>query len=116
MATAGHRKPRGRASARRPPDAADRVPPLAEALGSAVAPADVGPVEKLTPLDHDGLVPVAAITLGWGIAAVVLLLTSDDLAADDRTWWLWTCVAGFGLGLLGYAYCRRRRDAIRAQR
>ena len=29
-------------------------------------------------------------------------------------WWLWTCLAGFGLGLFGLEYCRRRRKA-RAQ-
>jgi hypothetical protein len=27
--------------------------------------------------------------------------------------WLWTCIAGFGLGLLGLEYCRRRRNALR---
>jgi len=26
-------------------------------------------------------------------------------------WWLWTCLAGFGLGLFGLEYCRRRRRA-----
>ena len=32
-----------------------------------------------------------------------------------RTWWLWTCLAGFGLGLFGLEYCRRRRR-MRAER
>ena len=35
--------------------------------------------------------------------------------AGSRTrahaWWLWTCLAGFGLGLFGLEYCRRRRKA-----
>jgi hypothetical protein len=25
-------------------------------------------------------------------------------------WWLWTCLAGFGLGIIGWDYCRRRRN------
>jgi len=25
-------------------------------------------------------------------------------------WWLWTCLAGFGLGVWGWDYCRRRRN------
>ena len=31
------------------------------------------------------------------------------LQDSGRTWWLWTCLAGFGLGLCGLEYCRRRR-------
>jgi hypothetical protein len=85
-------------------------------VGSAVAPADVGPAGELAPLDHDGLVPIAVITAAWAVAAVVLFVMRDSLAEDDHEWWLWTCIAGFGLGLLGYAYSRRRRDALRAKR
>ena len=67
------------------------------------------------PLDHDGLVPIAVLTAAWGVAAVVLFVLRADLADNDQVWWLWTCVAGFGLGLLGYAFCRRRRDALRTE-
>ena len=88
---------------------------MVEVLGTAVAPADTGPADELSPLEHDGLVPIAVITAAWGLAAVVLVLLRADLADDDRTWWLWTCVAGFGLGLLGYAFSRRRRDSLRAK-
>ncbi|MCZ9337881.1 DUF2530 domain-containing protein, partial [Streptomyces sp. TRM76130] len=33
---------------------------------------------------------------------------------DDRghLWWLWTCLAGAGLGLIGIWYVRRRDAAI----
>lgn len=88
---------------------------MVEAVGTAVAPADTGPSGDLTPLEHDGLVPIAVITAAWGAAAVVLVLLRADLAESDRTWWLWTCVAGFGLGLLGYAFSRQRRDSLRAK-
>ncbi len=32
------------------------------------------------------------------------------MAEADRGWWLWTCLAGFGLGVIGWDYCRRRRN------
>jgi hypothetical protein len=84
---------------------------VVETIASAVAPAEIGPEEAITPLEHDGLVPIAVFTAAWGIAAIVLFFLRTELADNDRTWWLWTCVAGFGLGLLGYAFCRRRRDS-----
>ena len=86
-----------------------------EAIGAAIAPAETGPVQQLTPLDHDGLLPIAVLTAAWGVAAIVLVVLRADLVESGRMWWLWTCVAGFGLGLLGYAYSRRRRDAMRAK-
>ncbi|MCW2759790.1 MAG: hypothetical protein JWO46_3536, partial [Nocardioidaceae bacterium] len=33
------------------------------------------------------------------------------LREDGHLWWLWTCLAGFGLGMAGWDYCRRRRRA-----
>ena len=114
MSSAGHRKPRGRAQRVRPAATPAETPDLVEEIGSAVAPADVGP-DELSPLDHDGLLPIAVLTVAWAVAAVVLVVVREDLADSDRTWWLWTCVAGFGLGLLGYTFSRRRRDALRAR-
>jgi hypothetical protein len=114
MSTAGHRKPRGR-SARTEQAPTEAEPGGLEAVGAAIAPADVGPEAELTPLDHDGLIPIAVLTAAWAVAAIVLFFMRIDLAENDRTWWLWTCVAGFGLGLLGFAYSRRRRDALRAK-
>lgn len=66
----------------------------------------------LKPLDVDGVRTVLWGTVLWVVAFVVLLLMRDDLAESGRTWWLWTCLAGAGLGLIGYEYARRRRDAI----
>jgi hypothetical protein len=31
------------------------------------------------------------------------------LHAGDRDWWPWTCVAGMGLGAIGWVYLRRGR-------
>ncbi|MEV0593044.1 DUF2530 domain-containing protein [Nonomuraea cavernae] len=41
----------------------------------------------------------------WVVALAVLLVLRP--AAQD-SWWIWTCVAGVGLGLLGLLYVRRR--------
>jgi hypothetical protein len=38
----------------------------------------------------------------------------DDLKRDGEEWWLWVTVAGFVLGLIGFAYCRHRWAAIQA--
>lgn len=62
----------------------------------------------IEPLDVTG---VRTVTTGTGIfalAALVLLLNLDWLRDQDRTWWLWTCVVGVGLGVFGYVYCSRR--------
>lgn len=64
------------------------------------------------PVDVDGVRTVLVGTVMWLVALVVVLVMRDDLAESGREWWVWTCVAGVGLGLLGYAYTRRRRDAI----
>lgn len=111
----GHRRQRGRNQQPRPAEPAADAPEPLEVVASVVAPADTGPPAELSPLEHDGLVPIAILTALWGLAAVALFLLRADLADSDRTWWLWTCVAGFGLGLLGYAFSRRRRDALRAR-
>lgn len=64
------------------------------------------------PVDVDGVRTVLVGTVLWGLAFVVTLVMRDDLVASGREWWVWTCLAGTGLGMLGYAYTRRRRDAI----
>jgi Protein of unknown function (DUF2530) len=64
------------------------------------------------PVDVDGVRTVAVGTVLWAITFVVLVLFRDDLDAEGVGWWLWTCLAGVGLGLLGLEYTRKRRDAI----
>jgi hypothetical protein len=62
---------------------------------------------------------VAIVTGGtvlWLVAFVVLLPFHTRLSADGDSKWLWTCLAGFGLGLIGIWYCRARRDAIARSR
>jgi hypothetical protein len=68
----------------------------------------------VAPLDVDGVLAAAVGTLAWTVALLVLALRRDELVATGRTWWLWTCLAGVGLGLLGLSYCTHRRDALRS--
>jgi hypothetical protein len=43
----------------------------------------------------------------WLVALVVTLLRHDRLAAEDRTWWIWTAATGAVLGVAGLVYLRR---------
>jgi hypothetical protein len=68
-------------------------------------------VADVEPLDVDGTRTVAVGSALWLVAFLVLLPFHDTLSASGRGWWLWTCLAGFGLGVIGWDYCRRRRKA-----
>lgn len=79
--------------------------------GSNVSGVDV------EPLDEDGVGAVAAGTVAWLIAFVVLwAFFRDELAAHDAQWWLAVCLVGAGLGLLGLVYTVRRRNVYRKAR
>jgi hypothetical protein len=68
-------------------------------------------VADLAPLDVDGIRTVEVGVALWLVAFVALLPFYGRLQDTGRLWWLWTCLAGVGLGLLGLEYCRRRRKA-----
>jgi 4-amino-4-deoxy-L-arabinose transferase-like glycosyltransferase len=60
----------------------------------------------------------AIITVAWAVALTVVLVLRDRLPAGDR-WWLWTCVAGLGLGTYHNAKMpriKRGRDRSAARR
>ena len=44
----------------------------------------------------------------WLAALAVLLLFLPQLGESGRDWWLWTCVAGLALGLIGILYTHWR--------
>ena len=67
-------------------------------------------VADVDPLDVDGVRTVAVGAAMWLVGFVLLLPFAGRLADTDRLWWLWTCLAGFGLGVIGWDYCRRRRN------
>jgi len=66
-------------------------------------------------VDVDGVAIVTVGTILWAIAFVALLPLRSRLADHNADWWLWTCLAGVGMGLWGINYCRRRRNRIRAR-
>ena len=72
----------------------------------------VAPVE---PMDLDGIRTLQIGTLAWLVGFLALLPFYNSLADDGRAWWLWTCLTGFGFGLFGYEYCRRRKAARAAR-
>ena len=72
-------------------------------------------VAPVAPLDVDGTRTVAVGSLLFLAAFVLLLPFHDRLEAAGKGWWQWTCLAGFGLGLVGWAYCRRRRNRRQAR-
>ena len=72
-------------------------------------------VADVEPLDVNGIRTVEVGTALWLIGFLALLPFYGRLSDDGHTWWLWTCLAGFGLGLFGLEYCRRRRK-VRASR
>ena len=67
---------------------------------------------EVPPLDVTGVRTIGVGVALWIIAFAALLPFYSTLQEDDRGWWLWTCMAGFGLGLLGLEYCRRRRNRM----
>jgi Protein of unknown function (DUF2530) len=83
----------------------DEQPPAHDAAPRAYLVADV------QPLDVDGVRTVEVGIVVWLVAFVALLPFYSPLADAGRLWWLWTCMAGLGLGLFGLEYCRRRRNA-----
>lgn len=55
------------------------------------------------PREADDRLVTASITAAWAVALVVLVILRGSLPPGER-WWVWTCVAGFGLGLWGLWY------------
>jgi hypothetical protein len=62
-------------------------------------------------LDVDGVRSVVVGSGLWLLGFLGLLPFYGRLDESGHVWWLWTCLAGFGLGLCGLEYCRRRQAA-----
>ena len=87
---------------------AERVDDAPEGRPEPVAPA----VEPLRPVQVPMVRIVQVGTAAWLLALVVVLLV-PALHEGERDWWPWCCVAGAGLGLLGWGYLRRGRGNAR---
>jgi hypothetical protein len=82
------------------------------APGDAPRPARLAPPP---PRETDDRLVTGVITAGWAVALVVLAIARNTLPPGSR-WWVWTCAAGFGLGLFGLWYVpllKRRRSSGR---
>lgn len=73
-------------------------------------------VAEVEPLDVDGIRTMTIGCILWGVATVAMLPFIGRLAESGRDWWVWTCLAGLGLGLLGLQYCLYRRSVLSSQR
>lgn len=69
---------------------------------------------EVKPLDLSGIPSVITGIALWAVAFVVLLIFRGRLEDNGLDWWLWVPVAGFGLGLIGLWYCKRRWASIQA--
>jgi drug/metabolite transporter (DMT)-like permease len=59
------------------------------------------------PLDVD-VARLVLIGMGlWAVAFFAMLPFRTRLVHSGHGYWLWTCVAGFGLGILGYLLAAR---------
>ena len=72
-------------------------------------------IARLIAWSARNLVLILVGTAFWALAFVMLLPFYSSLVEDGRVWWLWTCAAGFGLGIIGWDHCRRRRSRRREQ-
>ncbi|MEI5522308.1 DUF2530 domain-containing protein [Streptomyces brasiliscabiei] len=61
--------------------------------------------------------PVVPVIIGgtilWLLLFVVQLPFYGWFEDHGHTWWVWTCLAGGGLGFIGIYYVRRRDAAIK---
>ncbi|MDX2817954.1 DUF2530 domain-containing protein [Streptomyces sp. PA03-5A] len=72
--------------------------------------------EAPAPLEANDVATVTVGTVIWFALFLVQLPFYGWYAAHGHAWWIWTCLAGGGLGLIGLWYVRARRDAIRRSR
>ncbi|MGH2927775.1 MAG: DUF2530 domain-containing protein [Solirubrobacteraceae bacterium] len=86
-------------------------------LSSQAGPAERRPAPA--PREADDRQVTLAITLGWVVALIVLVLAPRSLLPGDVRWWVWTCVCGVLMGLFGLWYVpflQRRRARFAAER
>lgn len=81
--------------------------PTHSAPSARPAPAD-DVAAPLQPVVTNDRATVAVGCVVWAVLLVLCLTDVEQLEADGRTWWLWTCVAGLVLGLGGLAFLRRK--------
>jgi hypothetical protein len=70
------------------------------------------------PLEGNARLITAAITSGWAVALIVVVIVRGSLPPSER-WWVWTCVTAVVLGCFGLWYVprlQRSRDRLADRR
>ncbi|MFM9877430.1 MAG: DUF2530 domain-containing protein [Rhodoglobus sp.] len=60
------------------------------------------------PVKTDDRKPMLIGIAVWLVALAVMLVFLAPLTQAGHIWWLWTCIAGIGLGLIGVLYTNWR--------
>lgn len=68
------------------------------------------------PLPVDPRPPAAVGTAAWTVLLALTLVRREDLAAAGREWWVWACLVGVAVGVVGLGWAtwltrRRQRTA-----
>ena len=92
------------------------VPRPAEAEPPLVSPTPPGTHPAPPPLEANTVRLVLVGTALWFVAFLVLLPMRGRLTDDGHSIWLWTCLAGWVLGLIGLPLAMRARSAVRRRR
>ncbi|MDT0378460.1 DUF2530 domain-containing protein [Streptomyces sp. DSM 42041] len=74
-----------------------------------------GEREAPEPLEGPVVGTVVTGTLVWFLLFVGQLPFYGWFSDHGHTWWIWTCAAGAGLGLVGLLYVRLREAALRRE-
>ncbi|MFF5361048.1 DUF2530 domain-containing protein [Streptomyces scabiei] len=69
--------------------------------------------EAPAPLEGPIVPTIIGGTILWLVLFVVQLPFYGWYEDHGHTWWIWTCLAGGGLGFIGIYYVRRRDTAIK---
>lgn len=69
--------------------------------------------EAPAPLEGPIVPTIIGGTILWLVLFVVQLPFYSWYEDHGHAWWVWTCLAGGGLGFIGIYYVRRRDAAIR---
>ncbi|MFE7761183.1 DUF2530 domain-containing protein [Streptomyces sp. NPDC057438] len=69
--------------------------------------------EAPAPLEGPIVPTITGGTILWLVLFVVQLPFYGWYEDHGHTWWIWTCLAGGGLGFIGVYYVRRRDAAIK---
>lgn len=94
-------------SARRPGNGPPRLSHMAKWTPKHEAP---------EPLEGPVVGTITGGTILWFVLFLVQVPFYGWFADRDLAWWVWTCLAGGGLGLIGIWYVRKRDAAIKRHR